>query len=259
MVKQKQYHPRTGAKPPRQSPTHSIDLHGYRKSEGIKALTFFLDQVVSTSRKGPNGCGCIWVLVITGSGAHSPDGPTLRDAVMNLLDKRQMLYSVNRGKGSFTVNACSGFAFYEPPSPVDSKILLKETPDKIPALPKGPTKTVGLLVYGDDAPTLQEVVAIDKAITESRNEQLKVFSEDKREENILKRVSSMSLLESKKMEQEEQEIIQRAVSVSLIENFWSEESSSSDDLQRALELSQNDFETIDEELRMALKLSMTLL
>ena len=252
------------AKPPRTPPEHSIDLHGYRKSEGIKALTFFLDQVVSTSTKFPrrNGYGDTWVLVITGSGAHSPDGPTLRDAVMNLLNKRMMEYSVNRGKGSFTVNASSGISFYEPPNPVDSKILLKETPDKIPALPKGPPRgvdSVCAVVYDDDAPTLQEVVAIERAITESRTEQLKVLSEEKREENILKRAASMSLLESKNIEEEEQEMIERAVSMSLIENNWSEESSSDHDLQRALEISQKDFEPIDEELRMALELSKTLL
>jgi hypothetical protein len=252
------------AKPPRKPPTHSIDLHGYRKSEGIKALTFFLDQVVSPSTKFPtrNGYGDTWVLVITGSGAHSPEGPTLRDAVMNLLNKRKMEYSVNRGKGSFTVNASSGIAFYEPPNPVDSKILLKETPEKIPALPKGPSRyvdSVCALVHDDDSPTLQEVVAIEKAITESRTEQLKVLSEEKREEHILKRAASMSLLELKHIEEEEQDMIERAVSMSLIENNWSEETSSDHDLQRALELSQKEFEPIDEELRMALEFSKTCL
>jgi D-ribose pyranose/furanose isomerase RbsD len=258
MAKQRDF-PRPTGTPPT-PPSLSIDLHGYRKSEGIKALTLFLEEVVSRSRMRTRN-GDVWVLVVTGSGAHSSEGPVLRDAVKNLLEKRQMEYSINRGKGSFTVNANSGITFYDPKNPVDSKIILKEPPEKIPALPKGPRKGVHTgLVYDDDAPTPLEVACIDKAITESRTELLKVFNEEKREEMILKRVASMSLLEAK--QEEEHEMIQRALSMSLIESNCSEASCLDHDLQRALELSQTDFEQrcdfIEEELQMALELSKNL-
>jgi Smr domain len=239
-------------------PSHSIDLHGYRKSEGIKALTSFLDHVDTRGRRRNKHCD-IWVLVITGSGAHSPEGPVLRETVKNLLDKRQMEYFLNRGKGSFTVNASSGIAFYEPPDPVDSKIILKVRPETIPALPKGPTVASQTIhVYGDDAPTLQEVAALDKAIKESRIEQQKVLQETKREEKLLKRAASLSLLDVKE-DYEEQEMMDRAVSMSLLECNVRDAEGSDHDLQRALELSQTDFEQhsydVDEEIRKALVLS----
>ena len=90
----------------------TIDLHGYRKSEAIRALTDFLDNVSSTNKSSrrtdnrgrrrqddkatiaaaattatydnknvTNGnegrIKSVWCLVITGTGAHSPDGRTL--------------------------------------------------------------------------------------------------------------------------------------------------------------------------------------
>jgi DNA-nicking Smr family endonuclease len=62
--------------PPRRSARRvvaSIDLHGYRKSEAISRLTEFLDQV-TRKHNNNNGGGPCWVEVVTGSGAHSPDG-----------------------------------------------------------------------------------------------------------------------------------------------------------------------------------------
>ncbi len=60
---------------PNQQPktTLTIDLHGYSKAEGISKLTSFLDQVVA-QQYGQTHAGGVWVLVITGSGAHSSDG-----------------------------------------------------------------------------------------------------------------------------------------------------------------------------------------
>ena len=94
----------------------TIDLHGYRKSEAIAALTSFLER--------NQGQG--WVTVITGSGAHSHNGPILRTAVQSLLEKRQMEFTLNRGKGSFLVNADSGFVLYDPEAPTDTKVVLQK-------------------------------------------------------------------------------------------------------------------------------------
>jgi len=281
MTKQHQFYSRPPGLPPpsktKFQPTHSIDLHGYRKSEGIKALTSFLDQVVSknnniTSSKrcrtqpGSRNGGDIWVCVITGSGAHSPEGPVLRDAIKNLLDKRQMEYVINRGKGSFNVNATSGITFYEPQAPIDSKVILKPTPDKIPALPKGPRvhDPSSSTRYDDDDdvdgnPTLQEVAAIDKAIAESRAEQLIVVSQEQKEQSMLKRAASMSLLDLRREKEEENEMMKRAVSMSLIECNWNETTNPDEDLQRALELSQIDYEPVDEDLQLVLELSRNII
>ena len=111
-------------------PIGSIDLHGYTKSEGISALTSFLDQV-SRRYKGD-----VWVMVITGSGAHSYGGPVLRSAVQTLLDKRKMKYTCNGGKASFNVQANSGYVLYAPEGPRDTKVLLQEAPESVPSLPK---------------------------------------------------------------------------------------------------------------------------
>jgi Smr domain len=78
----------------------TIDLHGYRKSEAIRSLTDFLDDVSSrryhdhprqrqrrrNSTNSPQqqqqqqlesrDKDHVWCLVITGTGAHSPDGRT---------------------------------------------------------------------------------------------------------------------------------------------------------------------------------------
>ena len=49
-------------------PMDTLDLHGFNKAEAIRRTTDFLD------RSTPSDSGNAWVLIITGSGAHSTDG-----------------------------------------------------------------------------------------------------------------------------------------------------------------------------------------
>jgi DNA-nicking Smr family endonuclease len=49
----------------------SLDLHGYRKEAAIRAVTDFIEQVVSVSPTLPKSR---WVTIITGTGQHSTDG-----------------------------------------------------------------------------------------------------------------------------------------------------------------------------------------
>jgi hypothetical protein len=209
----------------------SIDLHGYRKSEGISALTVFLDQANRSK-------GEVWVLVITGSGANSHAGPVLRSAVQALFEKRQMVYTVNHGKGSFNVKANSGFVLYEPLEPSDTKLLLKEAPDPFPFLPKM-SDLVARASTSTVNPVPAEVAANDANLKESRKERKKEFKERKKEERIIKKALSMSLLESKKEEEEEEKKMVRAFSLSMIEIRAEDR-----DLQKALELSQTEFESM---------------
>ena len=111
----------------------TIDLHGYKKSEAISRLTTFLEQLAATP--SPAKGGDVWVLVITGSGAHSQHGPILRTAVQALLEKRKMSFSINPGKGSFSVKANSGFTLYAPELPTDTKVVLQQAPVPAPSLP----------------------------------------------------------------------------------------------------------------------------
>ena len=67
----------------------TLDLHGYRRDEAKPRIASFLEQ--------HDG----WVLIVTGTGQHSHDGPVLRDYVASLLQRRQMqhfLHPQNRGK-----------------------------------------------------------------------------------------------------------------------------------------------------------------
>lgn len=228
--------------------TAAIDLHGYRKPEGISILTSFLDQI---SRRHKNGE--VWVTVVTGSGAHSHEGPVLRSAVQALLEKREMIYTVNRGKGSFTVKANSGFVLYPPEAPKDTKVILRNAPEKVPALPKPSNRTIlqGALINNDPLPA--EVAATDTAVEESRKDQQKVLKETKKEEKMLTHAVSMSLLHAKEEEKEDEIMMTRALSLSTMESTRVD-----DVLQQALELSQQELqmeESDDSELQRALELS----
>ena len=61
-------------------PRDTLDLHGFNKNEAIRRTTDFLDQsnTLSTSENA-------WVLLITGSGAHSQDGREFSSSVLKIL------------------------------------------------------------------------------------------------------------------------------------------------------------------------------
>mmetsp|Transcript_28385 Transcript_28385/g.31398 ORF Transcript_28385/g.31398 Transcript_28385/m.31398 type:complete len:303 (+) Transcript_28385:49-957(+) len=95
----------------------TLDLHGFRRDRAIREVTDFLDRV---SKSVDEQC---WVIIITGSGAHSHgEGPILRTAVQVLLQKREMTFFLNRGRGSFTVDAKSGLILYKKVREEDTKV-----------------------------------------------------------------------------------------------------------------------------------------
>ena len=53
-------------------PIDTLDLHGFNKAEATRRTTDFLDRSTTLSTSGK-----AWVLIITGSGAHSTDGRKL--------------------------------------------------------------------------------------------------------------------------------------------------------------------------------------
>ena len=226
-------------------PVATIDLHGYNKSEGISLLTSFLDQVTRRNN------GDAWVTVVTGSGAHSANGPILRGAVQALFERRQMTYTINKGRGSFTVKANSGFVFIEPEAPTDTKVVVNNYSGEFPPLAEPISRTISKprTSPSNINPLPSEVAASDANMEASRIEKQKVFRDEKREERILKRILSASLLEAEQEKVEEEKMMSRALSLSMMEK-----ESGDHDLQRALELSQKEVENmeIDEKFQQAL-------
>lgn len=243
-----------------------IDLHGYTQSEGVSSLTSFLDKV-TRRRKGD-----VWVTVVTGSGAHSQNGPVLRAAVERLLQKRQMVYTINRGKGSFTVNANTGIVFYPPESPKDTKVVVKPAINKPHGLLSSRLPSPSLLSSSLSSaspklaasnPLPREVAANDANFAESFMEQERMVKESKREEVMLRKALSVSKLEAEKESQEYNVLLERTLSLSKLEyDKAGGEDEDDDDLKAVLEQSQNEYQEKlssehgeEEELRRTLELS----
>jgi len=113
-----------------------LDLHGYRKSAAIRAVTDYLE--VQAKAAASNSLEQSWVRIITGTGSHSSmfGGPVLRTSVDKLLTKRQMEYQQDT-PGSFLVNVCSGYEFAVAPTelhqPACTKVLVQPRPKPAPA------------------------------------------------------------------------------------------------------------------------------
>ena len=136
----------------RENVVATLDLHGYTKENAISTMTRFLSEVTSDRtasqlskvehRRGSSGTTAasattstanavsdihhgIWVLIITGTGKHSTQGPVLRNSVKATLDKRCMTYQLVDGKGGFLVRADSGHQLYDVVRmPLDAKVIV---------------------------------------------------------------------------------------------------------------------------------------
>lgn len=237
----------------RPQPQATIDLHGYTKSDALRRLTLFLDQISCAKPRATNA----WVLVITGSGAHSNNGPILRTAVENLFQKREMKYMVNPGKGSFTVDVKSGFKLFEPDQPTDTKVVISQgMKQDVPSLSSHRDRVRTFPGLDQETnPLPAEVAVTDAFIEESRTEGLKTVAQQRREETLLKRAMSMSMLELKEEEDGEEKLLQRAMSLSMIENL-PEPRDDENEIQKALELSKQEFE--QDQATDAIKLAIAL-
>ncbi|KAG7364847.1 Smr domain containing protein [Nitzschia inconspicua] len=225
----------------------SIDLHGYRKSEAISRLTEFLDQ---TTRKYNRKGGPCWVEVITGSGAHSIDGPVIRPAVQALLEQRQMIWQVKgTGNACFLVDAASGIVLFEPDQPRDSKVILTDSSSLFPdhsmsgrwssasAILRKPTTE-------SSNSTSSEVEGEAEAIRQSTKALKKEFDKRRKEEHALERAMSMSRCEAIRKQEEEEKMMKRIVSMSILDNKQALEDEES--LQRAVELSKQELDAVKE-------------
>uniref|UniRef100_A0A7R9WX99 Smr domain-containing protein n=1 Tax=Craspedostauros australis TaxID=1486917 RepID=A0A7R9WX99_9STRA len=261
-----------------------LDLHGYRLQESIRRFTQFIDEVVTTNttskssgrKKFKSKDGNVWVLVITGSGAHGQDGPVLRNGIEKLMVKRGMTYRINRGKGSFMVLANSGVVLRAPQQQQPgTKIIVKprheiEDLHNMPDLPK-PTALKQHAIN----PIPSEAAAHDQSIRASKEDFIRFENQRKKETKLLKKAMSMSNVEYEKQihqcDQEEANL-QRAMSLSQMEteqrggNSHSNADDDDDDdvIKEILELSKKDvglmqtsgWEDDEERLREVLELSM---
>jgi len=181
------------------NPTDILDLHGCTKSDAISQTTDFLDR----SKRILNSDNT-WVLVVTGSGAHSPHGPVLRGAIEALLIKRKIVYYLMKGKGSFLVNAASGFVLYEPSQPRDSKVMV------------APTSASGCT----DGANLIRRSILERQLSENREGNSKAlkkkFHSIRNEEAAFDEAISKSLEEKERAKAEDKETIGQAVNLSLM-------------------------------------------
>lgn len=219
---------------------YTIDLHGYKKSEAIRLLTQFLEEVKTKSSRTSS-----MALVITGSGRHSQQGAVLRSQVEAIFQRRQMKYSWgDPGKGSFLVDARSGFTLYEPEQPRDTKVVITDE-ERILNGRKSNNKTMAMRVREtlphqaplrltkDELPLPSEVAASDAFIEESRTEAQRMRRDMLKEEKGLQKAMSLSLLEVKREEEEDQEMMNRAMSLSMMKT--SQAAKEDEDYERSLQ------------------------
>jgi len=207
----------------------TLDLHGYTKSEALSRTTWFLDQTNMLNSKHH------WVLIITGTGAHSSHGPVLRGAVEALLVKRNIEYHSMKGKASFLVNAASGLVLYEPPQPKDSKVVVAP---KSASLSLIRHRSIRGATLGQD-------------VSEKLNENLKTLKKEfhnrRKEEEVFHEVISKSLEDEERLKAEDKELIERAYNLSLLEK--EKEVEEDRKLQEAIETAKHEsiIEGMDEE------------
>mmetsp|Transcript_17103 Transcript_17103/g.25283 ORF Transcript_17103/g.25283 Transcript_17103/m.25283 type:complete len:279 (+) Transcript_17103:156-992(+) len=256
----------------------TLDLHGYRKDRAIRELTDFLDNM---SKRPGKEC---WVKVVTGSGSHSQAGPVLRSKVSTLLLKREIDFSLNQGKGSFTVNAKSGFAFYKTLRQEDTKLqMLASRYESITLQPVSPSNSSQVYQLGslmqasqDDA-MKEESKRLEKQQARAEHEGIRTIkqaiihsaSEFEREEMIRKqeddqfnKILEVSKREDREKVSPEDELLEKAVSMS-VQCLREEQSEEERILKEVLSVSRQEvsIRSLDEkelydQLQQAIKLSM---
>ena len=198
----------------------TLDLHGYRRDEAKPRIASFLEQ--------HDG----WVLIVTGTGQHSHDGPVLRDYVASLLQRRQMQHFLHpQNRGSFVVLASSGVEFRPLAAPVDSKVRIvaagtgamtdshvrlvgRQTPRSRQHLQNNPsllaasafgnesysgietTTTTLAAAHLFDNPTLQEMVRDDSRVEEAKSLSLEEKRRREKEARLCKKKLEAALADS---------------------------------------------------------------
>eukprot|EP00565_Helicotheca_tamesis_P007403 CAMPEP_0185726638 /NCGR_PEP_ID=MMETSP1171-20130828/2551_1 /TAXON_ID=374046 /ORGANISM="Helicotheca tamensis, Strain CCMP826" /LENGTH=364 /DNA_ID=CAMNT_0028395025 /DNA_START=231 /DNA_END=1325 /DNA_ORIENTATION=- len=295
-----QYSPQNHLHPPppqslpnqsQQQCTYKIDLHGMKEQGALSSLSRFLEdcrnlyqkRLAKYAREGDGGLRRgeeeKWALVITGSGAHSPNGPVLRTAVQSLLIRRQMTYTLTKGRGSFLVDITTGIDFYASHSTPDTKVLVVSEHDpcalplqkqKLPSPPKFTSQNSNVSKGGnggggDDDPLPSEVLQNEEELRKAK--QLSSLSYNTSRglaqkdivnlDNAIKESEALAREDTLQCQKEEEEYRK------VLELSTKEQTEEEEELQRILELSKLDCctercreEEEDEEMKRVLALSL---
>jgi len=200
--------------------TPMLDLHGLQKEDAIKAATRFLEIHENSGS---------FVIIITGSGSHSPNGPVLRSAVDNMLRRRMMEYEQDK-PGSFRIRSGTGVVYYQEAScEIDSKVIVQERDgdefDLRNAINRSRAKRSGrslLLPPPRDhliGPTLAQVASNEALFARAREESLDLHRETRKyyslERNELDLAKEVSMRQLKTEEEDEEKELHQSMKASL--------------------------------------------
>eukprot|EP00957_Ditylum_brightwellii_P171929 13089601-Ditylum_brightwellii.AAC.1 len=269
---------------------YKIDLHGMNERVAISSLSRFFEQCRKTydqkqrqllhdktPRRHKTNNNNRWALVITGSGAHSMSGPVLRTAVQSILNRRQMTYSMNKGRGSFTVDIASGFDLYSSDVDcVDSKVVVvgQDDPCTLPLrkqkLPTATQSTVTSAPTPNPLSSSFNPLPTEIAKHEAHVRQIKQLSSNEYNTNRAMKQKDVKLYnlaleesvaladEVQSLSQKEEDELNQILQLSTLEE--QKKSKEEKELERILELSKLDCtkeeDEEDEEVKQALLLSL---
>ena len=162
----------------------------------------------------------------------------LRGAVEALLRKRKIEYYPMKGKGSFLVNAASGFVLYESPQPRDSKVIVASNRVSIQG----------------------KVRSLERDRTENRdrsNALKKEFHNRCKEKKDFNEAISISLEEEERIKTEEEKLLAQAVNLSLLEKEQQSQEEKNLSLAKEISTRESIINTMpeDEQIRKTLALS----
>jgi hypothetical protein len=162
----------------------------------------------------------------------------LRGTVEALLAKRKIDYYLMKGKGSFLVNAASGFVLYEPSQPTDSKVIV--APNSVSLQNKGRIPIRRSILHRE----------LSESMEESRKAMKKEFHNRCNEEAAFQKAVSKSLEEKAMEKAEEEQLLGQAVDLSLLEK--QKEIDEEEKLDAAIEISKREsiVNTMDEDEQM---------
>lgn len=155
----------------------------------------------------------------------------LRGAIEALLTKRKMDFHLLKGKGSFLVNAASGFVLYEPSQPTDSKVTVAQP--SASGFTDAPNRIRRSLLEQQLSENREESrkalkkqfytirnegVAFEEAISKSLKEKERTKEENKKQKDLLEQAMKLSLAEKQK-EAEEEEKLRAAIELSKKESI----------------------------------------
>jgi hypothetical protein len=163
----------------------------------------------------------------------------LRGAVHALFEKRRMTFRLNKGGGSFTVNACSGIVLTKGDQPTDTKVAVSHVAEMAGVRPRrhGNSKTNG---WYRPQQQYQQQMGEDQLMLQ------KIYRQQQNEKMAIQRALSQSMLESKKQQSMTEELIEQALKQSIIE-AEKEQQEDQKQIEQALKQSIHDNRDIIEE------------